>query len=354
MAPPGRERRPARSHPRQPPLTRNFLLPPLRGNPVITQQQTAPVARPYRSANDLCVEACARVLNQGRAAAPRGLSTREVLGSSLRLADPRNRLVDLPPHRIINPAFAVAETLWILSGSDEPWIHEFNSALAKFVGSGAPHGAYGPRLRSWAGIDQFDRVRRLLADDPDTRRAVLTIFDPARDLADERDIPCTLGHRFYLRGGALYMVTTMRSQDVWRGLPYDLFAATVLLELMAGWVGARLGYWHHEVDSLHLYEPEYDAARQVVLLGGAVTKPLEPLAVPWEGFDGLLAQLIAGERVGVEAWDDLADVMAAFRLWRRHDHDGARERASGGGVMAEALTRWFSWQTARTVAKAAP
>ncbi|GAA3221081.1 thymidylate synthase [Actinocorallia longicatena] len=320
---------------------------------MITQQLAPPAIRPFRSANDLCVEACTRVLTQGRATAPRGLPTREVLGSSLRLADPRNRLVDLPPHRIINPAFAVAETLWILSGSDAPWIHEFNSALAKYVGNGAPHGAYGPRLRSWAGIDQFDRVRTLLGDDPDTRRAVLTIFDPARDLADERDIPCTLGHRFYLRDGALYMVTSMRSQDVWRGLPYDMFAATVLLELMAGWIGARVGYWHHEVDSLHLYQPEHDAARQVAALGGSAVTPMEPLTVPWDGFDKLLDQVIAGERVGVGAWDDLADVMASFRLWRHHDQDGAREKASGGGVMADAMTRWFAWQSARTVARAA-
>lgn len=310
--------------------------------------------RLHGSANELFIAACERVLALGRTAAPRGLATAEVLGSSLRLADPRARLVDVPPHRVISPGFAVAEALWILSGSGDRWIHEFNRALAAYVGEGPPHGAYGPRLRAWSGIDQFDRVRQLLLDDPDTRRAVLTIFDPARDLADERDIPCTLGHRFYLRDGVLHMVTSMRSQDVWRGLPYDLFTATILLELMAGWVDAELGCWHHEVDSLHLYAPEHETAHQVVLWGDPVTTGLEPLAIPWESFDDLLAQVIAGERIGHRGWDDLADVMAAFRLWRRGQHDQARERVAGPGVMTAALRRWFAWQTVRvTTVKAA-
>lgn len=315
------------------------------------QSFDAPV-RLNASANDLFTTACARVLTGGAAAAPRGLPTREVLGSSLRLADPRHRLVDLPPHRVISPAFAVAEALWILSGSGEPWIHEFNFSLASYVGDGPPHGAYGPRLRSWAGIDQFDRVRRLLLHDPGTRRAVLTIFDPARDLVDARDIPCTLGHRFYLRDGRLHMVTSMRSQDVWRGLPYDLFAATLLLELMAGWIGTEVGHWHHQVDSLHLYTPEHDAAHRAVLAHAPITTPMRPLTAPWESFDDLLAQVIAGQHVGDAAWDDLADVMGAFRLWRRGDRDAARERAGGPGTMAAALTRWFARQDARAAASA--
>ncbi|REF00531.1 thymidylate synthase [Thermomonospora umbrina] len=302
---------------------------------------------PNASANELFTAACARVLACGRPTAPRGLPTREVLGSSLRLTDPHDRFVDLPPHRVLNPAFAVAEALWILSGSGEPWIHDFNSSLAAYVGHGPPRGAYGPRLRSWMGIDQFDQVRRLLLDDPDTRRAVLTIFDPARDLADERDIPCTLGHRFFLRDGRLHMVTSMRSQDVWRGLPYDLFTATLLLELMAGWIGADTGHWHHEVDSLHLYEPEHDSARQTGRWHGPTAAPMAPLAVGWESFDALLAQVIAGRRVGEAAWDDLADVMASFRLWRRGDRDAARERAGGPGPMSAALTRWFALRLAR-------
>ncbi len=49
------------------------------------------------------------------------------------------------------------------------------------------------------------------------------------------------GYRFFLRDGRLHMHTTMRSQDVWLGFCYDIFTATMLQELLAGWLGAELG-----------------------------------------------------------------------------------------------------------------
>nr|MDT0667791.1 thymidylate synthase [Micromonospora sp. DSM 115978] len=115
------------------------------------------------------------------------------MGAHLRLTDPRRRFVDLHPARVLNPAFAVAEAVWILSGSDDPWIYDFNRALLGYADDGVLRGAYGPRLRRWHGaVDQLDEVRRQLADDPDSRRAVVTLYDPQRDHAGHRDVPCTL------------------------------------------------------------------------------------------------------------------------------------------------------------------
>lgn len=69
------------------------------------------------------------VLAQGQLAAPRGMATTEVLGAHLQLTQPRRRFVSVPPVRVLNPAFAVADALWILSGSDEPWIFTYNRSL---------------------------------------------------------------------------------------------------------------------------------------------------------------------------------------------------------------------------------
>lgn len=63
------------------------------------------------SANELYVAACRTVHRDGVPVSPRGMATTEVIGVHLRLTDPRRRLVDLPPARVINPAFAVAEAL---------------------------------------------------------------------------------------------------------------------------------------------------------------------------------------------------------------------------------------------------
>ena len=170
------------------------------------------------------------------------MATVEVLGATLCLTNPRHRLVDLPPVRVLNPAFAAAEMTWVLSGSGDPWIFQYNRRLADYADHGRLMGAYGPRLRRWHGaIDQLARVRELLAADPDTRRAVVQLFDPDADFRGYKDVPCTLGYHFFLRDGLLQMHTTMRSQDLWLGFCYDIFTATVIQERLAGWLDAEIG-----------------------------------------------------------------------------------------------------------------
>jgi thymidylate synthase len=254
-------------------------------------------------ANALFTRASKAILSQGRSVAPRGMATAELMGAYLKLADPTARLVNLGPHRVLNPAFAAAETVWILSGSNADWIHDFNSRPAALTNYGALQGAYGPRLRRWHGkLDQLDYVRQQLTRDGESRRAVVQIFDPVRDTVGHKDVPCTLGYRFYLRAGRLEMHTSMRSQDVWLGLPYDLLTTTVLHELMAGWLGAEVGDYHHHVDSLHLYAQHQGAAWQLAVDPPA-SQRWQQVGVPWEDFDLVLKQVTAGEAVGHPVWD---------------------------------------------------
>jgi len=212
------------------------------------------------------------------------------------------------PARVINPAFAVAETVWILSGSDAPWIFDYNARLRRYADDGVLRGAYGPRLRRWAGgVDQLDRVTELLRADPDSRRAVIQLYDPSRDAAGHSDVPCTLGFCFYLRQGRLHMLTSMRSQDAWTGLPYDLFCFTTVHELVAGWLGAGLGEYRHHVGSLHVYEADLEPASALTGLPASVAMPA--LATPRRGFDELLDRVERGDGTGHPGWDALADAM---------------------------------------------
>ncbi|MET8540967.1 thymidylate synthase [Kitasatospora sp. NPDC004799] len=294
------------------------------------------------SANALFTRAGKAILSQGRSVAPRGMATAELMGAYLKLTDPTARLVHLDPHRVLNPAFAAAETVWILSGSSADWIHDFNSRLAALTDHGALQGAYGPRLRRWHGqLDQLDYVRRQLTRDSESRRAVVQIFDPGRDTAGHKDVPCTLGYRFYLRAGRLEMHTSMRSQDVWLGLPYDLITTTVLHELMAGWLGVEVGDYHHHVDSLHLYAQHQDTAWQLPV-EEEPSRRWQPVGVPWEDFDPMLKQVTAGEAVGHPVWDGFAAVLASYRLWKSGRYDGARARAAeASGPLPEAMGLWY-------------
>src|SRR5260370_27618824 len=128
---------------------------------------------------ELCASACRAVRVHGRPASPRGIPTVEILGASMCLLSPRRRLVDVPPVRVINPAFAAAEAVWILSGSDDPWIFQFNSRLADYADDGRLMGAYGPRLRRWHGsVDQLDQARRAPSPPPRPRPAALPPLSP--------------------------------------------------------------------------------------------------------------------------------------------------------------------------------
>jgi thymidylate synthase len=283
----------------------------------------------------------------GERASPRGMATREVLDVTICLAQPRARLLVAPPTRIINPAFAVAETVWILSGSDAPWIFDYNSRLVRYADSGILRGAYGPRMRKWAGeLDQLRRVIEILKADPDSRRAVIQLYDPARDTAGHKDVPCTLSFRFYLRRGRLHMSTTMRGQDVWTGIPYDLFFFTTLHELVAGWLGAELGYHRHHVGSLHIYESDVEKAE--ALSGVTASGVMPELATPWSGFDELLGRVRAGDDTGHPGWDDMADAMHSYRLWRNGAQDQARDVAAGlAAPLGASLIAWYAELTRR-------
>ncbi|MGH3757261.1 thymidylate synthase [Actinophytocola sp.] len=303
-----------------------------------------------QSANELYIAAADAVLRDGVAVHPRGLETREILGVHLRLTDPRRRFVDLPPARVINPAFAVAEALWIVSGSDAPWIYQYNKALTRYADDGVLQGAYGPRLRRWNNsVDQLDHVRRTLTEDPDSRQAVVQLYNPGRDTRGYRDVPCTLGYRFFVRQGRLRMHTTMRSQDLWLGFPYDVFTATLIQELMAGWLGVELGDYHHTVDSLHLYANHHDSAATVAAEPTTPSVPMPPVSVPWKEFAAVVGSVIDGAPpTGAgDTWGMFAAIMASYRAWS--DGDRATAHALSADVDSElgaALRRWYQLLTA--------
>ncbi|WP_405657805.1 thymidylate synthase [Streptomyces sp. NBC_00079] len=307
------------------------------------------------SAAVLFTEAVRATAEHGRPVSPRGMTTRELLGVHLTLTRPRARLLHLPPARILNPAFAAAETVWHLLGSDAPWIFDYNSRLRRYADDGFLRGAYGPRMRRWGGrIDQLAEVIRTLRTDPDSRRAVIQLYDPSLDAAGHRDVPCTLGFRFQLRQGRLNMSTTMRSQDVWLGLPYDLFFATVLHELMAGWVGADLGAYHHHVDSLHLYETDLPAAVALPLPVTGPAMEMTELATSWHDFGELLGQVRRDGRLPSHpGWSQLGEAMYSYRLWKSGELERAETIAAEmTGPLGTALVDWYAHLRTRRASRA--
>jgi len=187
----------------------------------------------------------------------------EILHSVISIEKPRQRWV-MSREPALNPAFALAEIIWILNGSQDSSIINFwNPRLPRFAGKGETyHGAYGYRLRNHFGLDQLDKAYHALKSNPGSRQVVIQIWDPRVDLPGEdgspvsEDIPCNLSGLLKLRDNKLEWMQIIRSNDIFRGMPYNVVQFTTLQEVMAGWLGVELGSYNQVSDSLHLYESD--------------------------------------------------------------------------------------------------
>jgi thymidylate synthase len=206
------------------------------------------------------------VCENGTEVVVRGRTTRELVGRLTTLEKPLERYLFLPKRH--NDVFAqFAETLWVLAGRDDiDWLSRYLPRAPDYSDDGATwHGAYGPRLRRWAGtVDQLDKVRRLLSQDKTSRRAVMTLFDPSRDFADSKDIPCNNWLSWIARDGKLLLNVAIRSNDaMWGFSGANAFEWSILQELMAHWLGLQNGSAVYFATSFHLYDVHFSRAKQI-------------------------------------------------------------------------------------------
>jgi len=185
---------------------------------------------------------------------------REILHFGFQLNNPKQRFIvsRKPP---INITFAMAEVVWIMRGrNDSKFLNYWNNALPKYAGETHEyHGSYGYRIRKHFGHDQLEQAYNTLKHQSNSRQVVLQIWDSTKDLPkvngqpESKDIPCNLLSMIKVRNNKLEWTQIMRSNDFYRGLPYNIIQFTVLQEVLAGWLGIEMGSYNHFSDSLHSY-----------------------------------------------------------------------------------------------------
>lgn len=214
------------------------------------------------------------ILETGRRIRVRGNDVTEVIQAVMRIERPRERFI-VVPGRQGNPFATVAEALWVLGGrNDIAFIRAYmpRAAVANSDDGLMWRAGYGPRLRRWPqskriSIDQIAETVRLLRRDPNSRRAVMSIFDPGRDYVDSRDVPCNNWISVIKRGGKLHMNVAVRSNDIWFGFSgINIFEWSMLQEAVAFWTSSRPGAYSTLITSLHLYKRHYASAAQVVAM----------------------------------------------------------------------------------------
>lgn len=219
------------------------------------------------SLDDLLRKVLTRLLKVRSVVSPTKGPNRELLACNLTLNNPRNRLSRSISKNTL--ASCLGEFIWYMSKSDRlKDIQYYIPNYDKYSDDGLiVYGAYGPRIFYRNGYNQLLHVIEKLTKKPNTRKAIIQIFDPADSLQDHKDIPCTCSLQFFIRGKSLHLITHMRSNDAYMGLPHDIFCFTMIQEIVANALGKKLGKYHHFVGSLHLYEEHVSKAQSYLSEG---------------------------------------------------------------------------------------
>ncbi|MBR2537654.1 MAG: thymidylate synthase [Hyphomicrobium sp.] len=123
---------------------------------------------------------------------------------------------------------------------------------------------YGKQWRSWATpdgrtIDQISDVLATLKRDPDSRRMIVSAWNPA-DIPQMALAPCHCLFQFYVADGKLSCQLYQRSADIFLGVPFNIASYALLTMMMAQVTGFEPGDFVHTFGDAHLYSNHLEQA----------------------------------------------------------------------------------------------
>ena len=177
----------------------------------------------------------------------------------------------------------VHELLWFLAGDTNVGYLKRNgvSIWDEWADENGDLGpVYGRQWRSWATpdgrtIDQIQEVVETIKTNPDSRRLIVTAWNPA-DIPDMALAPCHCLFQFYVADGRLSCQLYQRSADVFLGVPFNIASYALLTVMMAQVTGLKPGEFVHTFGDAHLYSNHLE---QADLQLGRTPRPLPRLIV---------------------------------------------------------------------------
>ncbi len=161
----------------------------------------------------------------------------------------------------------IVELLWFLRGETNiRWLKENGVSIwdewADVEGELGP--VYGKQWRSWAApdgrmIDQIERLVDSLKTNPNSRRHIVSAWNPA-DIEDMALPPCHCLFQFFVADGKLSCQLYQRSADAFLGVPFNIASYALLTMMVAQVVGLEPGDFVHTFGDAHLYSNHLDQA----------------------------------------------------------------------------------------------
>jgi len=187
-----------------------------------------------------------------------GTGTRSIFGHQMRfdLADG----FPLVTTKKVHLKSIIYELLWFLRGeTNVHWLQEHGVTIwdewADATGELGP--VYGYQWRSWPSpmdgtIDQMSNLIRDIKANPDSRRLIVTAWNPA-DVPRMALPPCHCLFQFYVADGKLSCQLYQRSADIFLGVPFNIASYALLTMMVAQVAGLKPGTFVHSFGDAHLY-----------------------------------------------------------------------------------------------------
>lgn len=208
-----------------------------------------------------------RILEEGKVKTDRtGTGTKSIFGHQMRF-----NLEDgfpLLTTKKLHLKSIIYELLWFLKGdTNVKYLQEHGVRIwnewADENGDLGP--VYGHQWRSWPDhhggtIDQIQNVIDLIKHHPDSRRMLVTAWNPA-DIGEMALPPCHCLFQFYVADGRLSLQLYQRSADTFLGVPFNIASYALLLQMMAQVTGLKVGDFIHTTGDTHLYLNHIEQAK---------------------------------------------------------------------------------------------
>lgn len=208
-----------------------------------------------------------RILNEGIEKTDRtGTGTRSVFGHQMRFNLEEG--FPLLTTKKLHLKSIIYELLWFLKGDTNiKYLKDHGVSIwdewADENGELGP--VYGHQWRSWPDykggtIDQISNAVELIKNHPDSRRIIVSAWNPAE--VDQMALPpCHSLFQFYVADGRLSLQLYQRSADTFLGVPFNIASYALLLMMMAQVTGLKAGDFVHTTGDTHLYLNHLEQAR---------------------------------------------------------------------------------------------
>ena len=145
------------------------------------------------------------------------------------------------------------KTIWTQNAEADYWKDK-----SKFIGDVGK--IYGVQWRNFNGVDQIHELIEGLKKNPNSRRHILTAWNPS-ELNEMSLPPCHAFSQFFVSNKKLSCQLYQRSCDMFLGVPFNIASYSLLIHIIAAECKLEVGEFIHSLGDFHIYEEHFDQVK---------------------------------------------------------------------------------------------